>query len=282
MLKRFPNCTVPPAYDCTNSNPARHSYLILRRSWIVMLLLPAVALCADFTFEIPPSPVAVDIGAQQIAIAVSGKVTASPAPPSAADQTFPLNLRADLGGLQSHLTALAQQELNRSEKCAERVSIQNASLAPAAGSADLAIHLHYERWTCIAAENNAPKQLLSSDATVHVMMNPVLEKSAAGIQTVRLDARIGALEADGPLGEMLRSGTVGSTVREKMREALLKVLQRSIDLDGVLMPQTRRFAAIQKIAFVDAGFGRLALDMAGHLQVPGESVSTVLEQFGNR
>jgi hypothetical protein len=48
-----------------------------------------------------------------------------------------------------------------------------------------------------------------------------------------------------------------------------------------MTPQTRRFVAIQKIAFVDAGFGRLALDMAGRLQVPGESVSAVLEQFGN-
>ena len=50
----------------------------------------------------------------------------------------------------------------------------------------------------------------------------------------------------------------------------------------MLAPQTRRFVAIQNIAFVDAGFGRLALDMAGRLQVPGESVATVLEQFGNR
>lgn len=250
--------------------------------WMILCLLPAMASCADFTFEIPPAPAAVDIGAQHVAIAISGEVSASPGPPGAGDQAFPLNLRADLGGLQSHLTQLVRQELNRSERCGERVTIQSATLAPAAPAADLAVHLHFERWICVAAEGNTPRQMLASDAAVHVTVNPVLEKSAGGEQVVRLDARIGALEADGPLGEMLRSGAAGNAIRDKMREALLKVLERSTDLEGVLTPQTRRFASIQKIAFVDAGFGRLALDMAGRLQVPGESVSAVLEQFGNQ
>lgn len=281
-MKQTWECALQSGCGCTDFNSVRHSYLILHLAWIV-LLLPAVALCVDFTFEIPPAPIAVDIGTQHVPIAVSGEVSASPAPPGAGDQTFPLNLRADLGGLQSHLTPLVQQELNRSEKCAERLSIQNAILAPAAaGAADLAVHLHFEKWICIASEGNTPKQLLTSDATVHLIVSPVLEKSAGGEQSVRLDARIGVIEADGPVGEMLRSGVLGNTVRDKMRETLLKVLQRSTDLEGVLAPQTRRFVAIQKIAFVDAGFGRLALDMAGRLQVPGESVSAVLEQFGNR
>ena len=284
MLKRIEECAVQSGCGCTHSDSARQSYLILRRVTVVLSLLPVMAFCADFTFEIPPAPAAVDIGAQHVAIAISGEVSASPGPPGAGDQTFPLNLRADLGGLQSQLTPLVQQELNRSEKCGERVSIQSATFAPApaTGAADLAVHLHFEKWVCVAAEPNAPKQLLASDAAVHVIVKPVLEKSAGGIQVVKLDAQIGGIEADGPLGEMLRSGAVGSTIRDKMSAALLKALKRSTDLDGVMTPQTRRFASIQKIAFVDAGFGRLALDMAGRLQVPGESVSAVLEQFGNQ
>jgi hypothetical protein len=282
MFKRKPECTVKPGRACTNSDLVRQSYLIWRRLATAMFLLPLMAFSADFTFEIPSAPVAVDIGAQHVAFTVSGEVSASPGRPGAGDQTFPMNLRADLGGLQSHLTPLAQQELNRSEKCAERVSIQSATVAPAASAADLAVHLHFERWVCIAAEPSAPKQLMASDAIVHVIATPVLEKSASGVQSVRLDAQIGGIEADGPLGEMLRSGTIGSTIRDKMSAAMLKLLQRSTDFDGVLALPARHFAAIQKIAFVDAGFGRLALDMAGRLQVPGESVSAVLEQLGNR
>ncbi len=281
MVKHRQECAVQSGRGCTDSNSARHKYLILRRAWFVLFLLPAAAFCVDFTFEIPPVPAAVDIGAQHVAITVAGEVSASPGAPGAGDQTFPLNLRADLGELQSQLTPLVQAELNRSERCGERVSIQSATLAPAADAADLAVHLHFEKWICIAAEGNAPKKLLGSDATVHVIVNPVLEKSAGGEQAVKIDARIGGIEADGPLGEMLRSGPVGSAVRDKMRDALLKVLQRSTSLDGVIKAETRRFVAIQKLVFVDAGFGRLALDMTGRLQVPGESVSTVLEQFGN-
>jgi hypothetical protein len=269
-------------FACTNSRPARQRYLILHQTWILLLMLPAFVVAADFTFEIPPAPVAVDIGAQHIALAISGEVSASPMPPGAGEQTFPLNLRADLGGLQSHLTALMQQELNRSDRCGEKVSVQNATAAPSSGAADLTVRFHFERWICVASENNTPKRLLASDAAVHVIASAVLEKSAAGEQTVRMDARIGGIEADGPLGEMLRSGAVGNTLRDKVRDSLLLVLRRATNLDGTMPAQTRRFVAIQKIAFVDAGFGRLALDMSGRLQVPGESVSTVLEQFGNR
>lgn len=248
----------------------------------MLVLVPAMALAVDFTFELPPVTVAVELGAQHIPVTLSGEVSASPGPPGAGDQTFPLNLRADLGELQSHLTPLVQAELNRSERCGERVAMQSATVAPAPAGADLTLHLHYERWICIAAEGDAPKKLLGSDAAVHVALGPVLEKSAAGKQTVRLHARIGAIEADGPLGEILRSGAVGSTVRDKMRDALLRVLQRSTDLEGVMTPKTRGFVTIRKIAFVDAGFGRLALDLTGQLQVPAEAVAGVLEEFGNR
>jgi hypothetical protein len=279
-------CTVQPESNCTDCCSARQRYLILRRVWTALIvlpfLLPAIALGVDFTFEIPPVPSAVDIGAQHIPLTVSGEVSASPVPPGAGDQTFPLNLRADLGELQSHMTPLLQEELNRTERCGERVSILNVTLAPAAGAADLALQLHFEKWICILAEGDTAKKLVGSDATVHVVLDAVLDKSAAGEQTVRLDARIGAIEADGPPGEMLRSGAVGTAVRDKIREAVLKVLQRSTNLEGVMTPQTRRFVTIQKIAFADGGFGRLALDMAGQLQVPAESVSAVLEEFGNR
>jgi hypothetical protein len=71
---------------------------------------------------------------------------------------------------------------------------------------------------------------------------------------VRLDAEIGNIDADGSLGEVLRSGSVGAA---------------------------RPFVTIQSAAFADGGNGRLALNLAGQLLVPGPQVSSVLEQFRN-
>jgi hypothetical protein len=99
---------------------------------------------------------------------------------------------------------------------------------------------------------------------------------------VRLDADIDTIEADGPLGDLLRSGSVGPALRDKIREALQKAVRRSTDFEGVMPSEAKRFVAIQTIAFADAGFGRLALDLAGQLKVPGQQVSSVLDQFSNR
>jgi hypothetical protein len=226
--------------------------------------------------------VTIEVAGQPVSLIVAGELSASPAPPGGTDQSFDLNLLADFGELQSHLTPILQAELNRAERCGERLSIQSATLAPAAPAGNLGVQMHFEKWICIKAAGDTPKKLLESDATIHVTLTPVLEKSEAGVQSIRLDVDIVKIEADGPLGDLLRSGPLRATLRDKIREGLLKVIARAADPDGVMPSQTKRFIAIQTIGFADAGFGRLALDMAGHLRVPGEAVPAVLEQFGNR
>jgi len=66
-----------------------------------------------------------------------------------------------------------------------------------------------------------------------------------------------------------------------MREALLKTIQKSADLEAVVPAQARPFVTIQSAAFADGGSGRLALNLAGRLLIPGSQVSTVLDQFRN-
>ena len=248
-----------------------------------MFVLPAVAWGVDFTFEIPPVPASVDIGGQHIALTVSGELSASPDSPGGRDQSFNLNLRADLGDLQTHLTSLLQTELNKPDRCGERIAVQHASLAPATPRGNLAVQLHIEKWICVKAlGQNDAKKLVGGDATVHVFLTPYLEKSETAAQTVRLEAEIDTIDADGPLGELLRSGSIGTALRDKIREEILKAIHKAVDLEGVMPSETKRFLTLQTIVFADAGFGRLALELAGRLMVPGEQVSSVLEQFGNR
>jgi len=256
----------------------RRKSLSLHRAWILLALLPLVALSTDFTFEIPPVPVSLNIAGQPVALTISGNISEAPSRGGDGEQSFNLNLRADLADLQNHLTPLLQAQLNQSNRCGERISIEHATLSPAAPAGRLTVQLHFEKWACLKAfgKENA-KRLLGGNGTVQVILTPRVEEG----NTVRLDAEIGKIDADGSLGEVLRSGSVGATMRDKIREALLKAIRKSADLEAVVPSQARPFVTIQSAAFADEGSGRLALNLVGRLLLPEAQVSSVLEQFRN-
>jgi hypothetical protein len=256
----------------------RRKSLIVHRAWIVLAVLPAAAFSADFTFEIPPAPVSLNIAGQAVALTISGVITGAPARRGESEQSFNLSLRGELADFQNHLTPVLQAELNQSNRCGERISIEHATLAPAAPSGRLTVQLHFEKWACFKAfgKENA-KRLLGGNGIVQVILTPRVQDG----KTVRLDAEIGNIDADGPLGEALRSGSVGAALRDKIREALLKAIQKPVDLEAVVPAQAQPFVTIHSASFADAGAGRLALHLAGRLLVPGPQVSSVLEQFRN-
>jgi hypothetical protein len=232
------------------------------------------ALGADISFEIPEVPVSLNIAGQPVTIAVSGNVS------GAAQQPLNLNLRADLTDLQSHMTPLLQAELNQSNRCGERISVERATLVPAAPAGRMTVQLHFEKWACFKAfgKENATR-LVGGNGTVQVLLTPRVDDG--NIQTFRLDAEIGNIDADGSLGELLHS-EYGNTLRDKIREALLKAIRKSSGLEAVVPAQARPFVTLQSVEFAERGTGILMLNLAGRVMVPGEQVSSVLEQLRNR
>ncbi len=235
---------------------------------MILAALPAIALSADLAIEILPVPVSVNIAGQPVALIVSGNVTGS--------QPIHLNLRSDLADFQNHLTPLMQAELNQSNHCGERNSIEQATLIPAAPAGQLTVQLHFEKWACVKlfGKENA-KRLVGGNGTVQVLLTPRVEDG----NTVRLDAEIGNIDADGSLGELLRSGSLGQALRDKIRAAVLKAVQKSTDLEAVVPEQARPFVIIKSVAFADGGRGRLMLNLAGQLQIPAAQASAVLDEF---
>jgi hypothetical protein len=247
-----------------------------RHALMVLAALPAIGFGADLRIEIPPVPVSLDISGQPIAITISGDIAGS-------GQSLNLNLRADLSDFQHHLTPLLQAELNQSNRCGERITIENASLTPAAPSGQLAVQLHFEKWACFKAfgKENA-KKLLGGSGTVNMILTPRVEHENAGSDgsKVRLDAEIGSIDADGSLGELLRSD-YGAVLSDKIRAALMKAIQKSASLEAVVPVQARPFVTIQSVGFADRGNGSLGLNLAGRLTVPVEQASALVEQFRN-
>jgi hypothetical protein len=247
----------------------------------ILVALPGLA--ADLAFDLPSFPVSLNIAGQPVAITISGEIYAAPAKPGDSEQPFAVNLHADLADLQSHMTPLLQTELNQSNRCGERISVETATLVPAAPAGNLAVQLHFEKWACLKAfgKENA-KRLLSGDGTVNVLLTPQVAEDG---NTVRLDAQIGNIEADGSVGDLLHSefgAALMPQLRDKIREALLKAIQKAAMLDAVVPERARPFVKIQSVAFAERGTGILQLNLTGRLQVPADQLSSILAQLQSR
>jgi hypothetical protein len=244
------------------------------RVWCVFAALPLAALGADLSFEIPAVPVSLNVAGQPVTITISGDVSGAP------EQPLQLNLRADLTDLQSHMTPLLQAELNQSNRCGERISVERATLVPAAPAGRMTVQLHFEKWACLKAfgKENATR-LVGGNGTVQVLLTPRLGEGET--QTIRLDAEVGDIDADGSLGQMLHSD-YGNTLRDKIRESLMKALEKSSGLEAVVPAQARPFVTLQSVEFAERGTGILTLNLAGRVMVPREQVSSVLEEFGGK
>ena len=80
-----------------------------------------------------------------VAISASGVLS------RVSNDVFQLRLAADLGGLQDNITDLLRPLVDKSNKCGERVSLQRATLVPAAPASLLTVYVHYEKWACAKA-----------------------------------------------------------------------------------------------------------------------------------
>lgn len=229
-----------------------------------LFLLPCVALIfaaqgrtEDLTFQIPPVKTSIDVKGQAIQITAWGTVS------SAGADRFKLALTADLGDLQENITALIAAQLNRSDRCGERLKVQRASLAPASPSALLTVNVHYEHWACAKVfGKEVVKRLVGGSGVVTVKLTPSV--SADGIA---MASEVQKIDADGSLGELLRSGSLGNAVKDKIASSVQSAIRKGLDLKSTL-PATMQDAAVRQSAqFSSSAEGRLWISVAGEVHI---------------
>src|SRR5580698_5911408 len=93
------------------------------------LLAAAVCMAQPDTLKIPPTKAALTLEGQSIAITVWGTVSPDH-----------LSATVDLIDFQEHLTPIMAAQLNRSDKCGERLTVQKVALEP---SGLLTANVHY-------------------------------------------------------------------------------------------------------------------------------------------
>ena len=236
---------------------------------LLLALLPLSLQADDAVLRIQTVKTSFTIDNRPVEISASGVLS------KVANDVFQLRLAADLAGLQENITDLLRPQVDKSNKCGERVSLERATLVPAAPASLLTVYVHYEKWACAKAfGKEIVKRLVGGNGVVPITLTPVVE----GNKSVRLDGQVGEIQADGSLGEALRSGSFGASLQEKIRAALLSSIQKGTNLAAALPPGLDNFASIRSAQFADAGEGRLGVALTGEIRMPGDKLRAIVNQ----
>jgi len=219
---------------------------------VVSVSQSILCLAQTDTVKIPPLKTSLTLEGQPVAIAIWGSV--SPAR---------LSATVDLGDFQEHLTPILAAQLNRSEKCGERLTVDRVALAP---PGLLTANVHYERFACAKAMGKEiSKRLVGGNAVVEVNLAPsVLENHIA------MTAEVRRIDADGSLGEALRAGSFGDSIRQKIATSIESSIRKSADLKSALPEGMESVVTLKSVRFTDGGSGRLWLMLEGEVHLSAE------------
>jgi hypothetical protein len=223
----------------------------------------------DLPLKIPPVKTSFDAGGQAIAVTAWGTVS------SASPDVFRLAFTADLAGLQDNIAPLLRTELNRSDRCGERLSVDHAVLGPSDPAAVLTVNLRYERWGCAKVfGKEAVKRLVGGNAVVVVKLTP-----SAGPEGIGMAAEVQKIDADGSLGEVLRSGSLGASVKEKVANSIQSAIRKSLDLKAALSPRIPAAAAFESARFSCGPEGRLWISVGAGLRLSPDEFQALSRQM---
>ena len=257
------------------------SVSLKRGSALIAFLVMAGPLSASVqsvTFKIPPTKIPLEIKDHQVAIIASALITLRQQ--NRGLNILTLELTADLSDLQQNITDLLSSELDKDDHCGDNIAIQHATLAPAGTAVAAVAQLHYERWGCAKVfGKQQSKRLVGGNAVVRMKLTPAVEENQTEL---RLLPEVDPIEADGSLGELLRSGTLGEMLQDKIRSAILSAMQKGTDLSATLPPAIQGYASIEKAQFQDAGSGRLLVVLGGKIQITNDQLQALSKQVRDR
>src|SRR5580704_11516695 len=228
------------------------------------LIVTVVCLAQSDTVKLPPLKTSIALEGQPVGIAVWGAV--SPAH---------LSATVDLGEFQDHLTPILAAQLNRSDKCGERLTVQKAVLAP---SGLLIANVHYEHFACAKAfGKEINKRLVGGDAVVEVNLTPSVADNH-----IAMGAEVRKIDADGSLGEALHSGSFGDSIKQKIAANIESSVRKSADLKSALPAGMDSIVTLRKVQFADGGSGRLWLVIEGETHLNAEQFQEFAKQIVSR
>jgi hypothetical protein len=223
----------------------------------------------QLAFNIRPARNTVNLENQSVSIITSGTVTQAPSNQS----QFALSLVSDIFDLQQNITDVLRAQLNQSDSCGEQIAVQSALFSPSIPAAVVSVQLHYERWRCMG--KGMASEMAEGSGTIEVKLTPAIENA----NTLRLLAQIQHVDADGPLGDSLRSGALGENIRDKIAALVLSTLRQGSDYKTILPAAAQGHVALHDAEFSGTGSGRLSLILNGGILMSVDQVSSLVSEL---
>jgi hypothetical protein len=231
----------------------------------------------DSAFNLPPVKNTVNFADQAVAVTTSGVVSKGVA--DGGENTFVVTLTADLSDLQQTIAGVLRAQLNKSDRCGERIEIQTADLTPQGAMGVVVAQIHYERWTCTTMfGKQSMNEIVEGNGTIEVKMTPAV----AADGTLQMAAQMGRVDAQGLVGELLRSEALGETLRDKISESVLSALRQGGDFKAALPPGARSYATLGRAQFQGTGSGRLIAALDGKIRVSNENLIALTAELRQR
>jgi hypothetical protein len=229
---------------------------------------------AAVTFNLPPVKSSVNFGDETVAITTSGVISKGAS--EGGQNTFQVELTADLSDLQQNIIEVLRRQLNKADRCGEQIAIQSATLTPEPPASLVFLRLHFERWACFGRDTT--NELAEGNATIDMKLTPAVGEDG----TLRLVPEMKHINADGLVGEMLRTGSLGENVRDKVTESILSAVRQGEDFKAMLPPAAQGYTALRQAQFEGLGSGRLTAVMKGDIRVPDEKVTALTTELKRR
>ncbi len=227
-----------------------------------------------FAFNLPSLKNSVTYANQPIDIITSGLISKAVAEDG--QNTFKFELTADLSDLQHEITEVLRDQLEKADRCGEQITIRNATLTPAEPASLIDVQLHFERWACFG--KGPGTEMAEGNAKIEVKLTPAVGEDG----TLRLVPEMKRIDAEGLVGELLRSASLGETLRDEIKESLLAVVRQSGDFNTTLPPAARGNAKLERAKFEGTGSGKLMVVLNGEIRVSDEKATSLTSELKER
>lgn len=228
----------------------------------------------ESAFNLPLVKSSINLANQPIAITTSGVISKGAA--EGGQNTFTVELTADMSDLQHNISDVLRSQLDKADRCGERIAIQNATLTPATPASLVVVQLHFERWACFSRE--IVNEMAEGNGTIEMK----LTLAAGEDGTLHLKPEIGRIDAEGLVGDLLRSGSLGGTLRDEIAESVLSVVRQGGDFKVMMPPAAQGNATLQHAQFEGTGLGKLMVVLIGEIRVSNEKVTALTSELQGR
>jgi hypothetical protein len=232
--------------------------------------IPSASNGQGFTYNLVPVKNNVVVVGQAMTVTTSGVISKTRS--EAGQNNFSVELGEDFSDLQRDIENVLRQQLESSDRCGERVAIQSAELTPHDATALVFVQLHFERWTCSPMfGRDSMNEIVEGNGTIEVRLSPAVAQDG----TMKLTAQIGHVDAQGMIGDLLRTGSLGETIRDKTAQIFVSVMHQAVDFKSALPAGVRGYATLRRAEFQGTGSGRLIVRLTGEIQVSNDQLAAV-------